>query len=94
MLRRPRIDFPGAWHHVMHRGARRAPIFKQDAHCQLFLDLPRVQGLKDPESQFAYPDDKTMQEIAASAKKAKVDLHVPSRGEDKGQLTRPGTRNQ
>jgi REP element-mobilizing transposase RayT len=23
----------------MHRGARRAPIFKADAHCQLFLDL-------------------------------------------------------
>ena len=23
MARKPRIDFPGAWHHVMHRGARR-----------------------------------------------------------------------
>jgi hypothetical protein len=23
MPREPRIDFPGAWHHVMHRGARR-----------------------------------------------------------------------
>lgn len=39
MPRKPRIDFPGAWHHVMHRGARRAPIFKKDAHCHLFLDL-------------------------------------------------------
>ena len=39
MPRRPRIDFPGAWHHVMHRGARRSPVFKKDAHCHLFLDL-------------------------------------------------------
>lgn len=38
MPRKPRIDFPGAWQHVMHRGARRAPIFKRDAHCTLFLD--------------------------------------------------------
>jgi REP element-mobilizing transposase RayT len=43
MPRKPRIDFPGAWHHVMHRGARRAPIFKEDAHCILFLEcLARV----------------------------------------------------
>jgi hypothetical protein len=27
MVRPSRIDFPGAWHHVMHRGARRAPVF-------------------------------------------------------------------
>jgi len=38
MPRKPRIDFPGAWHHIMHRGARRAPIFKEDAHCILFLE--------------------------------------------------------
>ncbi|MDD5308216.1 MAG: transposase [Deltaproteobacteria bacterium] len=38
MPRKPRIDFGGAWHHVMHRGARRAPIFKEDAHCFLFLE--------------------------------------------------------
>ncbi|MDD5309507.1 MAG: hypothetical protein PHU25_19495 [Deltaproteobacteria bacterium] len=30
MAHKPRIDFPGAWHHVMHRGARRAPIFRDD----------------------------------------------------------------
>ncbi|WP_308197073.1 transposase [Anaeromyxobacter sp. SG64] len=28
---------PGAWHHVMHRGARREPIFRRDDHCLLFL---------------------------------------------------------
>ena len=39
MPRKPRTDFPGAWHHVMHRGAHRAPIFKNDSHCLLFLDL-------------------------------------------------------
>jgi len=38
MARKPRIDFPGAWHHVMNRGARRAPIFRVDEHCGLFLD--------------------------------------------------------
>jgi hypothetical protein len=30
---------------------------------------------------FAYPDDKMMTDIAASAKKAKVELNVPPRGE-------------
>jgi len=38
MPRNPRIDFTGAWHHVMHRGARRAPIFDADDHCTVFLD--------------------------------------------------------
>ena len=38
MARPPRVDFPGAWHHVMNRGARRAPIFELDEHCSLFLD--------------------------------------------------------
>lgn len=38
MARSLRVDFPGAWHHVMNRGARRAPIFKSDAHCHLFLE--------------------------------------------------------
>jgi len=39
MGRKPREDFPGAWHHVMHRGARRAPVFLEDEHCLLFLAL-------------------------------------------------------
>jgi putative transposase len=37
VARSPRIDRPGAWHHVMHRGARREPIFRGDEHCLLFL---------------------------------------------------------
>lgn len=37
MPRKPRIDYPGAWHHVMHRGARKAPIFKRDEHVLMFM---------------------------------------------------------
>ncbi|MCK9461160.1 MAG: transposase [Proteobacteria bacterium] len=39
MARKPRLDFPGAWHHVMHRGARRAPIFRDDGDCVRFLGI-------------------------------------------------------
>ncbi len=38
MPRPLRVDYPGAWHHVMNRGARRAAIFRTDAECGLFLD--------------------------------------------------------
>ena len=37
MPRKRRIDYPGAWHHVMHRGARREPIFRREEHCVWFL---------------------------------------------------------
>jgi hypothetical protein len=33
---------------------------------------------------FAYPDEKMMKQIACSAKKAKVNLHVPPKGEKNG----------
>jgi REP element-mobilizing transposase RayT len=39
MGRPPREDFPGAWHHVYHRGARREPIFANDSHCFLLLEI-------------------------------------------------------
>ena len=39
MTRKPREDFSGAWHHVMHRGARREPIFLDNEHCLLFFEL-------------------------------------------------------
>src|SRR5688572_1964032 len=39
MPRTPRIDFPGVRHHVMNRGARRAPIFVNDLTCGAFLDV-------------------------------------------------------
>ncbi len=39
MARPLRHDFPGAWHHVMHRGARAQPIFADDDDCLIFLDV-------------------------------------------------------
>lgn len=39
MPRKPRIDFLGAWHHVMHRGARREAIFRQDDDCLEYLAI-------------------------------------------------------
>lgn len=33
------MDFEGAWHHVMNRGARRVPIFHDDKDCKRFLSL-------------------------------------------------------
>jgi REP element-mobilizing transposase RayT len=39
MGRKSREDCPGTWQHVMHRGARREPIFLENDHCYLFLDL-------------------------------------------------------
>jgi putative transposase len=38
MVRQKREDFPGAWHHVMHRGARRAPIFLDREDNLAFLE--------------------------------------------------------
>ncbi|MCP4674642.1 MAG: hypothetical protein GY854_03840 [Deltaproteobacteria bacterium] len=39
MPRPPRIDYPGAIHHVMNRGARHQQIFWNDYSCMLFLEL-------------------------------------------------------
>ncbi len=39
MSRRMRIDFAGAWHHVMNRGARGQVVFHSRRDYQLFLDL-------------------------------------------------------
>jgi len=38
MPRPPRADFPGAWHHVMNRGADHRDIFEHEADCEVFLD--------------------------------------------------------
>ena len=37
MPRPPRADFPGAWHHVMNRGADHRDIFEHAADCDAFL---------------------------------------------------------
>lgn len=39
MGRPQRIDFEGAWHHVMHRGAGRRIVFRDDAERRIFLRL-------------------------------------------------------
>ena len=39
MARPLRIEFEGAWYHVMNRGAGRHWIFKSDGHKQYFLSL-------------------------------------------------------
>ncbi len=33
----PRVDYPGAWHHVMNRAARREALFGDDEHAGAFL---------------------------------------------------------
>jgi putative transposase len=38
MPRPIRDDYPGAWHHVMHRAARRKAIFRGDGDFLMFLD--------------------------------------------------------
>ncbi len=39
MARPLRIEFPGAWYHVMNRGAGRHWIYKYDKHYHYFLSL-------------------------------------------------------
>ena len=39
MTRSLRIEYPGAWYHVMNRGAGRARVFDGEAPCRKFLEL-------------------------------------------------------
>ncbi|WP_447969607.1 hypothetical protein [Nitrospira sp. M1] len=39
MARPFRIEFKGAWYHVMNRGASRRKVFTADEQCQYFLAL-------------------------------------------------------
>lgn len=39
MSRPLRVEYPGAWYHVMNRGASYRPIFDHDTHRLFFLDL-------------------------------------------------------
>ncbi len=39
MARPLRIEFEGAWHHVMNRGAGRRPVFRSAAHHSMFFRL-------------------------------------------------------
>ena len=37
MARKPRVEFPGAFYHVIARGNRRAPLFHDDADYAAYL---------------------------------------------------------
>jgi CRP-like cAMP-binding protein len=47
MPRTHRIDFEGARHHVMNRGARRTPVFTNDEARGLFVVLTAARGRRD-----------------------------------------------
>ena len=38
MARKPRVEYPGAVYHVMNRGDRREPIFRDDSDRQRFVN--------------------------------------------------------
>lgn len=54
MARKPRVQYPGAIYHVMNRGDRREPIFKDDADHQWFLETLGEAGAKTGWQVHAY----------------------------------------
>jgi REP element-mobilizing transposase RayT len=53
-MTKPRIDFEGAWHHVMNRGIRRSPIFETASDGHLFLEFVGEQVLRTGMEVHAY----------------------------------------
>jgi putative transposase len=39
MARATRVDFPGAWYHVLNRGIERLAIFRSTRCCEKFIEL-------------------------------------------------------
>ena len=39
MSRPLRIEYPGAWYHIMNRGRRRETIFEDEQDCRMFIEL-------------------------------------------------------
>ena len=54
MARPLRIEFPGAWYHVMNRGAGRRAIFREEEHYALFLDLLETLAVRFAVQTHAY----------------------------------------
>ena len=56
MARKLRVEYPGAVYHVMNRGDRRKPIFKDDADRQRFVatPLPNLVAADAPLKSFAW----------------------------------------
>lgn len=46
MPRGARVDYEGAWHHVVNRGARRVPVFDSDTHAGTFLRIVGETALR------------------------------------------------
>ena len=49
MARKLRVQYPGALYHVMNRGDRREPIFKDDIDRKLFLTKPWAKPVRKPD---------------------------------------------
>ena len=47
MARKLRVEYPGAVYHVLNRGDRRGPIFKDDADRQRFVEKLGEVWLQD-----------------------------------------------
>jgi hypothetical protein len=45
MARKLRVEYPGAIYHVMSRGDRREPIFKDDTDRKRFVETLRLKGI-------------------------------------------------
>ncbi|MFH1446487.1 MAG: hypothetical protein ABIG43_03640 [Chloroflexota bacterium] len=45
MSRPLRIEYPGAWYHVMNRGRRAEAIFADKQDYQCFVDLLKMSGI-------------------------------------------------
>lgn len=39
MARPLRIEYKGAWYHIMNRGAAHQPIFYENEHYKMFIEL-------------------------------------------------------
>jgi REP element-mobilizing transposase RayT len=54
MARKPRIEFPGAFYHVIARGNRRAPLFHDAADYRIYLDRLERYRARDGVTLHAY----------------------------------------
>ncbi len=54
MARKPRVEFPGAFYHVIARGNRRAPLFHDDADYEAYLERLERYRRRDGLRSYAY----------------------------------------
>jgi hypothetical protein len=46
MARPLRIEYEGAWYHVINRGRRAEKIFLEKQDCRMFIELPRERDVR------------------------------------------------